>query len=62
MKSLAAKWEYCIKYRKYAYLKNNDFLLMEDLEFLELKLCYRLSEYNDEKYKAAEAAALYFLK
>jgi hypothetical protein len=39
-----------------------DFLLMEDLEFFELKLCYRLSEYNDEKCKAAEAAALYFLK
>jgi hypothetical protein len=25
-------------------------------------LCYRLSKYNDEKCKAAEAAALYFLK
>ncbi len=35
---------------------------MEDLEFLELKLCYRLSKYNDRKCKAAEAAALYFLK
>jgi len=38
------------------------FFLVEYLEFLELKLSYRLYEYDDEKYKAAKAAALYFLK
>jgi len=38
------------------------FFPVEDLEFFELKLSYRLYEYDDEKYKAAKAAALYFLK
>jgi hypothetical protein len=38
------------------------FFPVKDLEFFELKLSYRLYEYDDEKSKAAKAAALYFLK
>lgn len=38
------------------------FFLVEYLEFFELKLSYRLYEYDDEKYKVFKVVVLYFLK